>query len=191
MDFTFCGPNFWTWRWTSDMWHVVELCCSEQSCNRSPWEKDHKSQMVKPILMKPVMLDQGHARLPQYKILEIEEQKFQRYHRNSNRHFCWRNWKIRASCSGSFPPLFSEMEYIGQLHLKRSICLSNQIWNIPSFWNFGFSGKLYISQIRNEDGHLKSVTSNIFLFFQLHQLDDKLGQSKKFQAWKHKISLVL
>ena len=26
--------------------------------NRSPWEKDHKSQIVKPILMKPMVLDQ-------------------------------------------------------------------------------------------------------------------------------------
>ena len=55
------------------MWHAVQLRCSEQSCNRSPWEKDHKSQMVKPILMKPAMLDQGHARLPHYEISEIEE----------------------------------------------------------------------------------------------------------------------
>ena len=28
-------------------------------------ENTHKSQLVKPILMKPVVLDQGHARLPQ------------------------------------------------------------------------------------------------------------------------------
>ena len=28
---------------------------------------------------------------------------------------------------GAFPPLFSENEYIGQLHLKRYICLSNHI----------------------------------------------------------------
>ena len=41
------------------MWKVVQLRCSEQSCNRSPWEKDHKSQLVKPILMKPMVLDQG------------------------------------------------------------------------------------------------------------------------------------
>ena len=32
---------------------------------RSSWEKDHKSKMVKPILIKPMLLDQGHARLPQ------------------------------------------------------------------------------------------------------------------------------
>ena len=35
-----------------------------KSCNRSPWEKDHKSQMVKQILMKTAVLDQGHVRLP-------------------------------------------------------------------------------------------------------------------------------
>ena len=28
----------------------------------SPWENYHKSQLVKPILIKPVVLDQGHAR---------------------------------------------------------------------------------------------------------------------------------
>ena len=28
-------------------------------------EKDHKSQLVNPILMKLVVLDQGHGRLPQ------------------------------------------------------------------------------------------------------------------------------
>ena len=93
----------------------------------SPWEKDHKSQMVKPILMKPRVVDQGHANLLQYKFSDTVEQKFWRYHRNSNRHFWRRNWKIRAYCFGSFPPLFSEMEYIGQLHLKRYIFLSNQI----------------------------------------------------------------
>ena len=49
----------------SDTWHAVQLHCSEQSSNRSPWEKDHKSKMVKQILMKPMGLDQGHARLPQ------------------------------------------------------------------------------------------------------------------------------
>ena len=108
MDFNFCAPNFRTWRWTSDTWHAIQLSYSEQSCNRSPWEKAHKSQMVKPNLMKLMVLDQGHARLPQCKISDIEEQQFQRYHRNSNRHFCRINWKIRASYFGSFPPLFSE-----------------------------------------------------------------------------------
>ena len=55
------------------MWHAVQLHYSEQSCNRSPWEKDHKSQMVKPIMMKPVVLDQGHARLHQREILDTED----------------------------------------------------------------------------------------------------------------------
>ena len=40
-------------------WQAVQLSCSEESCNRSPWEKDHKSQLVKPILMKPMVLEQG------------------------------------------------------------------------------------------------------------------------------------
>ena len=47
-----------TRKMTSDMWHAVQLRYSEQSYNRSPWEKDHKSQMVKQILMKPNFLDQ-------------------------------------------------------------------------------------------------------------------------------------
>ena len=46
------------------MWHAVQLRCFEQSYNRSPWEKDHKSQLVKQILMKPMVLDQGHVILP-------------------------------------------------------------------------------------------------------------------------------
>ena len=86
----------------------VQLRCSEQSCNRSPWENNHKSQLVKPILMKPMVLDQGHMRLLEYKILDIEEHQFRRYQRNSDRNFCRRNWKTRAFCSGTFPPLFSE-----------------------------------------------------------------------------------
>ena len=36
-------------------------------------KKDHKYQMVKPILMKPMVLDQGHVRLPQCEISDIEE----------------------------------------------------------------------------------------------------------------------
>ena len=37
------------------------------------------------------------------------------------------NWKSKASCFKSFPPLFSEKEYIGNLTLKRPIFLSNKI----------------------------------------------------------------
>ena len=74
MDFNFGGMNFRTRRGNRDTWHAVQLRCSEQSCNRSPWEKDHKSQMVKPIMMKPMVLDQGHERLPQCKILDTEDQ---------------------------------------------------------------------------------------------------------------------
>ena len=55
------------------MWHAVQIRYSEQSCNKSPWEKDHKSQMMKQILIKHVLLDQRHARLPQYKISYTEE----------------------------------------------------------------------------------------------------------------------
>ena len=61
MDFKFCGPNFRTRRWNSDMWQAIQLHCFEQSCNRSPWENDHKYQLVKPILMKPMVLDERHA----------------------------------------------------------------------------------------------------------------------------------
>ena len=34
-------------------------------------KKDHKSQMVKPILMKPMVVDQGHMRFPYDKISDI------------------------------------------------------------------------------------------------------------------------
>ena len=64
MEFNFGGPNFRLRRWTSDTCHAIQLRCFEQSCNRSPWEKDHKTQMVKPILMKPMVLDQIHVRFP-------------------------------------------------------------------------------------------------------------------------------
>ena len=74
MDFNFGGMNIRLRRWTSDTCHAVQLLCSEHSCNMSPWENDPKSKMVKPILIKPIMLDQGHARLPQWKISDIEDQ---------------------------------------------------------------------------------------------------------------------
>ena len=64
MEFTFIGPNIRLREWSSDTWHAVQLRCYEQFYNRSPWEKDNKSQMVKPILMKPTVLDQEHAILP-------------------------------------------------------------------------------------------------------------------------------
>ena len=73
-DCTLCGLKFRLRGWTSDTWQAVQLHYSEQSCNRSPWEKDHKSQMVKPILMKPMVLDPGHPRLPQCEISNIEDQ---------------------------------------------------------------------------------------------------------------------
>ena len=50
-----------------------DMLNNEQSCNRSPRENDHKSQLVRPILMKPMVLEHGHVRLPQYKFLDIEE----------------------------------------------------------------------------------------------------------------------
>ena len=37
-------------------------------------EIDHKSQLVKPILMKPMVLDQGHVKLPECIISDIQEQ---------------------------------------------------------------------------------------------------------------------
>ena len=37
-------------------------------------KKDHQSQLVKQILVKPMVLDQVHARLPQCAISNIEEQ---------------------------------------------------------------------------------------------------------------------
>ena len=73
IDCTICGTNFRTLRSTNDMWHAIQLHYSEQSYNRSPWENDHKSKLVKPILMKPIVLEQGQMRLPKYKILDIEE----------------------------------------------------------------------------------------------------------------------
>ena len=38
------------------------------------WKNSHKSQLVKPILVKPVVLERGQTRLPQYKIPDTEEQ---------------------------------------------------------------------------------------------------------------------
>ena len=58
----------------SDTWQSVQLRCYEQSCNRSPWEKDHKSQLVKKILIETMVFDQGHVSLPQYEILDTREQ---------------------------------------------------------------------------------------------------------------------
>ena len=49
------------------------IAVPEQSCNMSPWENDHKSQLVKPILMKPIVLDEGHVRLHHYEISDTEE----------------------------------------------------------------------------------------------------------------------
>ena len=74
MECTFGCQNITLIRSTSDMWHAIKLHCSEQSFNRSPWEKDHKSQMVKPIMMKPVVEDQGQARLPQCEMSDTEDQ---------------------------------------------------------------------------------------------------------------------
>ena len=59
-----CGPIFRLKRQTSDTWKSVQLRCSEESSNRSPWENNHKSELVKPILMKPMVLDQEHTRIP-------------------------------------------------------------------------------------------------------------------------------
>ena len=55
------------------MWHAVQLRYFEQSCDRSPWEKDHQSQMLKQILIKPMVLDPGHARLPQREISDTKD----------------------------------------------------------------------------------------------------------------------
>ena len=73
MDCKFYGMNIRLRRLTSDTWHAIQLRCFEQSCNRSPWEKDHKSQMVKPIMMKLVVFDQEHSMLPKWEISNIEE----------------------------------------------------------------------------------------------------------------------
>ena len=71
MDCNFGGPKFILIRLASDMWQSIQLCYSEQSYNRSPWENDPKYKMVKEILMKPMVLDQGHARLPECEISNI------------------------------------------------------------------------------------------------------------------------
>ena len=41
------------------MSRFVQVHWSEESCNRSPWENDHKSQLVKPILIKTYRVGTG------------------------------------------------------------------------------------------------------------------------------------
>ena len=65
--------------------------------------------------------------------------------------------ETRASCCGSFPPLFLEKENIRQITLKRTICLSNKKFEILSFENYGFSDKPETIKVRNQDEHLKLV----------------------------------
>ena len=73
MDFNLCGKIFRSLSWNSDMWQSVQLRYVEQAWNKSPWENDHKSQLVKPILMKPMVFEKEHARIPQYEVSDIEE----------------------------------------------------------------------------------------------------------------------
>ena len=40
----------------------------------SPWKTDHRSQLVKPILMKPMVLEQGHVRIPYKEVADTETQ---------------------------------------------------------------------------------------------------------------------
>ena len=56
-----------------DTWKSVQIRYAEQSWNKSPWKNAHKSQLVKPILVKPMVLEREQTRLPQYEILDIEE----------------------------------------------------------------------------------------------------------------------
>ena len=57
------------------MWQSIQIRCSEQSCNKSPWENDHKSQLVKPILMKLMVLEQRLDRIAQCKFLDHEDEQ--------------------------------------------------------------------------------------------------------------------
>ena len=57
MEYNLFDPSFRPRRGNNDMWQSVQLCCFEQSCNRSPWENDHKSKFVKPHLLKPMVWD--------------------------------------------------------------------------------------------------------------------------------------
>ena len=59
----------------SDTWQSVQVHYVEQSWNKSPWENAHKSQLVKPILLKPIVLE-ILQRLPQYEMLDTEDRYF-------------------------------------------------------------------------------------------------------------------
>ena len=112
MDFTFCGKSFKPRRWKKDTWKFVQVFYAKQSWNRSPWENSHKSQLVKPILLKPAVLERGQTSLPQCKVLDTEEQYFRIYCRNNIREFCRRNWrKLGHQMFCSFDHSFGKMSF--------------------------------------------------------------------------------
>ena len=61
MEYNFCGQIFRPKILNSDMWKSIQLPYPQQFGNRSPWENNHKYQLVKPILMKPMFLEQGQV----------------------------------------------------------------------------------------------------------------------------------
>ena len=93
MEFCLCGKIFKPQRWNSDTWKYVQVFYAEQSWNKSPWEKYHKFQLVKQILLKPAVLERGQTRLTQCEVSDTEEQCFWRYCINNIKQFCRRNWR--------------------------------------------------------------------------------------------------
>ena len=58
------------------MWQSIQVRYAEQSPKTSPWEKDHKYQLVTPILIKSMVFEQGHVRIPQCEISDTKEYYF-------------------------------------------------------------------------------------------------------------------
>ena len=164
MDCTLCGKSFRPRRWNNDTWKSVQVRYVEQSSNRSPWENSNKSQLVKPILLKPTVLERGQSRLPQYEVSDIEEQYFWIYFKNNIRHFSRRNWRnlghpIFYSYDHSFGKM--SMFLISPWGGAYFYPIRSKIFQV---FKISFYDKPYIIQIWNQDEHLKSVRSKFFLF---------------------------
>ena len=80
-------------------------------------------------------LERRQIRLPSAKFQIVRSRNFEDTAESISDNFVEEIGEARASYFGSFPPLFSENEYIGQLALKRHIFLSNQKFEIPSLEN--------------------------------------------------------
>ena len=74
-----------------------------------------------------MMLEQGEMRILQYKILDMRSSNFKDTAETVSGISAEGIGKLGLPVPGASLQCFSEKEYIGQLTLKRSIFLSNQI----------------------------------------------------------------